>query len=119
MEGVEGVHVFENAKGAIDDFEPHPLLRDPHVATVTAAYYPRTASALPVTERLFEVEPGTRLLAKCHWQAKRQECPAIVLVHGFEGSSESPYMLGTAQKAFDEGFSVIRLNQRNRGARNI
>ena len=76
-------------------FDPHPLLRNPHLATVAAAYWPRNFSALPTaTNRLFEVEPGTRLLAKCHWQESRRRHGTLVLVHGLEGSSESPYMLG-------------------------
>ncbi len=41
--------------------------------------------------------------------------PSLVLLHGLEGSSESAYMFGTAEKAFVLGFNVIRLNQRNCG----
>lgn len=41
--------------------------------------------------------------------------PALVLVHGLDGSSESPYMLGIAEMAFEAGFNVLRLNQRNCG----
>jgi uncharacterized protein len=115
MEQMTEIDVFGNADCAAGIFEPHPLLRNPHLATVTAAYLPRTASSLPLTDRLFEVEPGTRLLAKCHWQENRRQYPTLVLVHGFEGSSESPYMLGTAHKAFDAGFNVLRMNQRNCG----
>ena len=41
-------------------FEPHPLLRNPHVATVIAALWPRKLCRLQAaTERLFDVEPGT------------------------------------------------------------
>ena len=87
---------LENTLGGPEVFEPHPLLRNPHLATVTAAYLPRTASSLPVAERFFEVEAETRLLAKCHWQQNPQQHPTLVLIHGFEGSSESPYVLGTA-----------------------
>lgn len=43
------------------------------------------------------------------------EHPALVLVHGLDGSSESPYMLGIAEMAFEAGFNVLRLNQRNCG----
>ena len=39
----------------------------------------------------------------------------IVLLHGLEGSSESGYMLGIAEKAWLAGFNVVRLNQRNCG----
>ena len=97
-------------------FEPHPLFRNPHVATVAAAYWPRDFSGLPpATNRLFEVEAGTRLLAKCHWQESRRLHGTLVLVHGLEGSSESPDMLGIAERAFQRGFNVLRMNQRNCG----
>jgi uncharacterized protein len=97
-------------------FDPHPLLRNPHLMTVAAPYWPRRLERLSrPTERLFEVEPGTRLLARCHWQAEPQRHPTIVLVHGLEGSGESRYMLGTADKAFRAGFNALRLNQRNCG----
>ena len=39
----------------------------------------------------------------------------MVLLHGLEGSSESGYMLGSAEKAFIAGLNVVRLNQRNCG----
>ncbi len=97
-------------------FQPHPLLRHPHLMTLAAAFWPRRFPRLgPPTERLFEVEPGSRILAKCHWRAEAQRHPTIVLVHGLEGSSESLYMLGIAEKAFAAGFNALRLNQRNCG----
>ncbi|MDE3226736.1 MAG: alpha/beta fold hydrolase, partial [Nitrospirota bacterium] len=37
------------------------------------------------------------------------------MVHGFEGCSDSHYMLGVADKAWRTGLNVIRLNQRNCG----
>lgn len=107
---------IRNARHAEEnDFEPHPLLRNPPVATAVAACWQRTLSPLHVEERLFEVEPQTRLLAKCDWQSIRRQHPALVLVPGLDGSSESPYMLGIAEKAFEAGFNVLRLNQRNCG----
>lgn len=100
----------------ITAFEPHPLFRNAHVATVAAAFWPRKLSRLPAaTERLFEVEPGTHLLAKCHWHRDPQRHPTLVLIHGLEGSSESPYMLGIAEKGFASGFNILRMNQRNCG----
>ncbi len=38
-----------------------------------------------------------------------------MLVHGLEGSSESGYMLGLAERAFVAGWNAVRLNQRNCG----
>jgi uncharacterized protein len=98
------------------EFDPHPLLRNPDVMTIAAALWLRRFPDLNRAEdRLFEVEPGTRILARCHWQAEPRRHPALVLVHGLEGSSESNYILGTAEKAFRRGFSVVRMNQRNCG----
>ncbi len=97
------------------EFEAHPLLKNGHAMTIAAVFWPRKFALPPAEERLFEVEPGTRLLGHCHWQAHRWERPVIVLVHGLEGSSKSPYMRGIAEKAFAAGFSVVRLNQRNCG----
>ncbi|MCL6481074.1 MAG: alpha/beta fold hydrolase [Firmicutes bacterium] len=98
------------------EFEPHPLLRNPHAMTLAATFWPRRRRRLPPPQpRLFEVEPGTRLLAHCHWQPRPAERPTLMLVHGLEGSSDSPYMIGTAALAFSAGCNVVRLNQRNCG----
>ncbi|MGD0840340.1 MAG: alpha/beta fold hydrolase [Candidatus Acidiferrales bacterium] len=98
-------------------FEPHPLLRNAHAMTIVAAFLRRRYPDLsPAEAREFEVAPGIRLLGLVHWQPARRERPALVLVHGLEGSSESGNMLGLAEKAFRAGFSVVRMNQRNCGA---
>jgi uncharacterized protein len=84
--------------------------------TIAANFWPRKFPRLNASaSRLFEVEPGTQISGECHWQEKPQTCPTLVLLHGLEGSSESGYMLGTAEKAFVSGFNVVRLNQRNCG----
>jgi predicted alpha/beta-fold hydrolase len=61
------------------------------------------------------VEPGIRLLARCHWQAQPRESATLVVVHGLEGSCESGYMRGLAEKAFVSGLNVLRVNQRTCG----
>jgi len=97
-------------------FEPHPLLRNAHLMTLAASFWPwRLTRLSPAIDRLFEVEPGSRILAQCHWQPEPRRHPTLVLVHGLEGSSRSPYILGVAGKALASGFNVLRLNQRNCG----
>ncbi|HXN65428.1 MAG TPA: alpha/beta fold hydrolase [Candidatus Acidoferrales bacterium] len=84
--------------------------------TVAAAFWSRKYPELPpAVPRLFEVEPGSRILGQCHWQSVPDRHPTLVLVHGLEGSAESGYMLGLADRAFAAGFNAIRLNQRNCG----
>jgi hypothetical protein len=97
-------------------FEPQLFLRNPHAQTLAATFLPRRFPCLPRSvSRDFEVEPGTRIRGECHWQPVPQERPTLVLVHGLEGSSESGYMLGLAERAFVAGWNAVRLNQRNCG----
>jgi uncharacterized protein len=84
--------------------------------TIAGALLRRRFPRLPVSvSRLFEVEPRTQLRGDCHWQPDRRHHPTLVLLHGLEGSSESEYILGTAEKAFLAGLNVVRVNQRNCG----
>ena len=97
-------------------FEPQSLLRNPHAQTLASSILPRRFPRLPLgVARDFEVGPDTRIRGKCHWQSVPQERPTLVLVHGLEGSSESGYMRGLAERAFVAGWNAIRLNQRNCG----
>lgn len=97
-------------------FEPHPWLRNGHAQTIAAAFAPRKF-ALPEGEaRLFRVDAETQVMGVCHWQAgRRREWPVIAIVHGLEGSSDSNYSRGIADKAFARGFHAVRMNQRNCG----
>jgi uncharacterized protein len=100
----------------IPKFEPHPLLRSGHAQTIVTAFTPRRFDITPAEARLFQVDPQSRLLGNCHWQpGKGKDVPVIVIVHGLEGSSDSNYVRGIAEKAFLRGFHVVRLNQRNCG----
>ena len=84
--------------------------------TIAATFWPRKFPQLLKSHaRFFELEQGTQVRGECHWQQNPRTHPTLVLLHGLEGSSESAYMFGTAEKAFVSGFSVIRLNQRNCG----
>jgi predicted alpha/beta-fold hydrolase len=100
----------------MEDFTPPAALRNAHVMTLAAAFWPRRFPFLPPSlPREFHTEPETRLLTQCHWQRVPREHPTLLIVHGLEGSAESGYMLGAAEKAWQRGFNVVRLNQRNCG----
>lgn len=76
----------------------------------------RRRFSLPAPEaRLIQVTPDTQVLAHCYWQPERASRPAILALHGLEGSSTAHYMLGIADKALRAGFNAILLNQRNCG----
>jgi predicted alpha/beta-fold hydrolase len=100
----------------VKGFEAHSWLRNAHLMTLAGALLPRRTPELRrAQDRHFEVEQGTKLLARCHWQREPRRSPTMALVHGLEGSSESAYMRGLAAWAFTGGFNVLRLNQRNCG----
>jgi predicted alpha/beta-fold hydrolase len=97
-------------------FEPHAWLKNGHLQTLAAAYLPRKFSLPPAQERLFRVDPESQIKGMCHWQqGNRQGHPVVVTVHGLEGSCDSNYAIGIAEKAYARGFHAIRLNQRNCG----
>ena len=97
-------------------FTPRRGLANGHLMTIYAwgrrRQFPRLPAAI---ERFFDVAPDTRVLAHCHWQAERGRHPALLALHGLEGSSQAHYMRGLADKAFAAGFNVVLLNQRNCG----
>jgi hypothetical protein len=98
------------------DFVPKRGLRIGHVMTVYSWGKPRRFPKMPPrVDRLFDVAPHTRVLAHCHWQQEPSRHPALLALHGLEGSSSAHYMRGLAHKAFDAGFNVVLLNQRNCG----
>ncbi len=101
---------------AVPNFVPHRWLANGHAMTIASAFVPRRF-ALPEAEaRLFQVDSYSKILGQCHWQVgKLRQTPVIAIVHGLEGSADSNYVRGIAEKAFHRGFHVVRLNQRNCG----
>ena len=93
-----------------------PLFTGGHTQTLFAWARPRHFPRLPApTERFFDVADDARVLAHCHWQEVPAAQPTLLLLHGLEGSSSAHYMAGIADKAWAEGWNVVRLNQRNCG----
>ncbi|HZV59408.1 MAG TPA: alpha/beta fold hydrolase, partial [Candidatus Eremiobacteraceae bacterium] len=84
--------------------------------TIATAFLRRRFHLPPAEKRLFRVDQDSQLLAHCHWQpGKSPDTPVVVILHGLEGSSESNYVMGVADKCWAAGFHAIRLNQRNCG----
>ncbi|HUU35331.1 MAG TPA: alpha/beta fold hydrolase [Vicinamibacterales bacterium] len=97
-------------------FVPHPALTGGHRMTLAAWARPRRLPRLPPAEsRLFQVASDSQVLGRCHWQAERAARLTVICLHGLEGSSDSHYMRGMADKAWVRGYNVVRLNQRNCG----
>jgi predicted alpha/beta-fold hydrolase len=110
-----------------DSFFPRRWLRGPHFQTILPNWPPRRARverrALPLRaaseELLLECGDGVTLQAFHSSPAKRGREPGkklAVLLHGWEGSAESQYLLSLAQTLFEQGLEVVRLNLRDHGA---
>jgi uncharacterized protein len=97
-------------------FDPHPWLRSGHAQTIVSAFARRRFDLPQAGDRLFQVDAWSKLLAHCHWQpGKSPEAPVMVIVHGLEGSADSNYVRGIAEKVYQRGYHVVRVNQRNCG----
>ena len=97
-------------------FVPHRVFQRGDTQTLAAYLWPRRPrDHTGDEERLFQVGPGSQVLARCRWQPNRTNDPTLVMWHGMEGSTASAYMVSTADKAFRAGFNVVRVNYRNCG----
>ena len=110
----------------IVDFEPPGWLRNPHVQSVlpslplrgpAMARRARTLLAATVPQ-LLDCGADARLLAMVATQeslGRGASRGGVVLLHGWEGSADSLYLLSLGQSLFDAGFDVARLNLRDHG----
>src|SRR5246127_3143120 len=65
-------------------------------------------------EILLDCGDGVRL--QCfHSSPPHSTGRVLVLLHGWEGSAESLYVLSLGQQLFDRGFEIVRLNLRDHG----
>lgn len=98
-----------------DDFQPSLLLRGGHLQTI-GGHVLRSWIRWPYPSEdvIVESTEGVRLLLRASWQVEAER-PAVLLVHGLEGSDRAPYVLSTAIVAYRAGWHVIRMNMRGCG----
>jgi hypothetical protein len=100
---------------SFEPFVARRFLRNRHLMTLAGNFLPRKNSLPAPEECFFRVADGVQVLCHCHWQPEAAEKPAIIIVHGLEGSSSSQYVIGTGSKAWAAGMSVVRMNMRTCG----
>ncbi len=98
-------------------FVPRKGLSNRHVMTMAGHFISRPFPGIEkISEpRLFQVTQESQMLTHCGWQTTKEKSPTAIVVHGLEGSSDSKYAAGTALKAYNAGFNVVRINQRGCG----
>lgn len=103
-------------------FRPPALLRNHHLQSIFATTGPRRLlvqrRARRLREhgehRLLDCGGGVRLLGHLSRQPERSRGLAVLL-HGWEGSADSLYLLSAGAQLFQAGFDVFRLNFRDHG----
>jgi predicted alpha/beta-fold hydrolase len=104
-------------------FHPRRWLSNGHLQTIVGNFLPRKNSLPEPVDELVEVTPAhhhqisTQILCKCHWQpaSVRARRTTVILLHGLEGSANSQYVVGNANKLWAAGCNVVRMNMRNCG----
>ncbi len=91
-----------------------PLFRNAHVQTIAANFWPRASTGAAAERRIFETEPGVDVPV---WSDRPagEAAGEVVLVHGMEGSGDSPYMRGMAAAAVRAGYAAHRFHMRSCG----
>jgi len=104
-------------------FKPPAVLRSPHLQSMLASVSPRRDVVRRHSRRfrrqsenvIVDCGDGVRLLGHVALAPDGGNGRMIIMIHGWEGSAESTYMLSVAPALLQQGYSVFRLNLRDHG----
>jgi len=107
-------------------FKPSRLLRNAHVQSILASSKLRKPKLLKAAKNMLQVSreeilhAGENIRLHCiiseHEQhGSNYNRPLVVLLHGWEGSAESSYILSSAACLYNSGYDVLRLHLRDHG----
>jgi predicted alpha/beta-fold hydrolase len=106
----------------VSPFSPYAaplLLRNGHLQTFLASSGFRARGLNPVLETardvVLEASDGIRLLGSHSQQRSAAPKGLVVILHGWEGSIDSTYMLCTGRALYRRGYDLFRLNFRDHG----
>lgn len=103
-------------------FNPPAILRNPHLQTILTSLRLRKMIAraratdllAKSTEHILACGDGVRLLGAVS-EGNGPRKGLVTLIHGWEGSIDSAYILSAGAALFHHGFDVFRLNLRDHG----
>jgi uncharacterized protein len=105
-----------------DDFRPPRWLRNRHLQSMLASTawrggrILRAAAPLLAAQRELLLDCGAGVRLQCFRSSPPDGSgAAVVLLHGWEGSADSLYVLSLAARLFAQRFEVLRLNLRDHG----
>ncbi len=98
-------------------FQPRSFLKNRHLQSVLASSHliipPHGPLSRHSREFIIETPGGSKLLSYVSHHPRSRGM--MILLHGWEGSSSSAYILAAGAYFFDRNFSVCRLNLRDHG----
>ncbi len=98
-------------------FDPPTLLKNPFVQSYLASTNLRALGKNPMLDAarkmIIETSDKTRLLG--FYSPNPKSSGLVLLLHGWEGSSDSTYIRCTGRYFFERGYSIFRLNLRDHG----
>jgi len=102
-----------------DSFRPARYLRNGHVQTILASSPFRAWGKNPMRDAARQVvlttRDKTRLLGLYSPQNAKKGAGTVILLHGWEGSADSTYILSTGKALYRRGYDIFRLNLRDHG----
>ncbi len=114
-----------SAAASGEEFQPGRWLRNRHLQSMLASTSWRRSQVLTraaamraaAREVLLDCGAGVRLQGFISTPPAGQAplVAPVVLLHGWEGSAESLYVLSLAQRLYAQGIEVVRLNLRDHG----
>lgn len=107
----------------MNTFSPPMLFGNPHVQSIAASIKlrrplvrGRAANMLRTSrEMIVDAGDGVRLQGFYSPQPDGSNKGLVILIHGWEGSSDSMYLVSAAGHLYDQGLNVFRLNLRDHG----
>jgi predicted alpha/beta-fold hydrolase len=103
----------------LNSFQPPLFLRNAHVQTVLASSKLRTLGANSMRDvarqKIIETAEGIRLLGYYSVQNDGRAKGLAILLHGWEGSTDSTYLLRCGKGLYARGYDIFRLNFRDHG----
>ncbi len=112
----------------MNQFNPPALLRNPHVQSILNSIklrrplVARRAKGMQAAaaSHIIDCGNGVRLQGYFSGHNSKPHTPRpndlCILIHGWEGSSESSYLLSAAGTLWEQGMDVFRLNLRDHGS---
>lgn len=104
-------------------FNPPIGLSNRHIQTIFSSIGPRRMRVnsefspykVDEAEMILNCDDGTRLSGLYNKAADKPSTKLVILIHGWEGSASSSYMLSLTSKLLGENIDVFRLNLRDHG----